>query len=308
MLTLSRAARAGAAAFPIVIFILAAGAASPSYAAEPVTPTLLQTAVEKFSDFLLRYFVALAAVGALAMALIELFKKVRHQETRYHARSVTRWMTDPQRLDRAEQPDMASLASYAQLLHLTTGIALEDAQNAVRTLVARGGVDAGPVWVPSRAEYALFALPLERMMGQIQSAADMALNTPAKYGPLYKFLTSGASDDDVAAWLKSADEMPQGPNVDRRDAKARADLYSRLNQAAKRKLDAFQLFTEQRWVNRNQAAANTVGVLIMFFALWTVWTDHRNLWMIVPLSLIGGMLSPIAKDIVAALRKVRQGV
>ena len=57
-----------------------------------IDPGSVQLSVETFADFLLKYFVALAAVGALAMALIELWKKVRNSQMRYHACMVTAWL------------------------------------------------------------------------------------------------------------------------------------------------------------------------------------------------------------------------
>jgi hypothetical protein len=64
-------------------------------------------------------------------------------------------------------------------------------------------------------------------------------------------------------------------------------------------------------VNRNQRAANIIGVVILGVALLvlneTLWADKQlSGWLIALLSLGGGMLAPIAKDIVVALHKVRE--
>jgi hypothetical protein len=92
------------------------------------------------------------------------------------------------------------------------------------------------------------------------------------------------------------------------EVKDQADAFARLRQIFKRKLDSFQLYTEQRWASYNQFAANVVGALVMFAALSSLSADlHLGYGEILFLSLFGGILSPVAKDLVAALRRVRDG-
>lgn len=249
----------------------------------------IRLTIEQFADFLLKYFVALAAVGALAMALIELWKKMRHTRTRYHAKQVSAWIGTEQ--------------AYAQLIHLTTGVPLEK--------IEHHGLRAGVLWVESRQEYAVFALELERMMGHIQDAADVALNNPQRYDALYRFMTTGAEPADAEQWRREADAVPTGEHFDRPEAKKRADLYARLHQLVKRRLDAFQLYTSQRWVNWNQLAANIVGALVLLAAMiylkryGSAEAQALGEVSIILLSLAGGMLSPLAKDVVVALHNVR---
>lgn len=270
----------------------------------------ITTAVNVFSDFLLRYFIALAAVGALAMALIELWKKLRDSRTRFHARAVTRWIVEARAaLSRREGGrDVAPEAAYAQLLSLITGIDTERAHGVARRLLAADGIEEGRLWLPPRAEFAAFALDLERLMGHLQDAADLTLNTPEAYRELYYFLTAGAAREDIDAWLREADRLPSGDVLDRGEAKRRADLYARLHQVVKRRLDALQLYSGYRWATWNQFAANAVGSLVLFLVLLSLAPlSSLSLWLIVLLSLFGGMLAPIAKDIIVALQRVRSG-
>lgn len=288
-------------------------------------PTAIQASVEAFADFLLKYFVALAAVGALAMAAIELWKKLTDSRTRFHARAVCRWIKGaPEAFGAAAglPPELATKvseqAAYRELIHLTTGSGLPAESERVGGLLARDGEMAG-IWRFERhAELALYGLELGQMMGHLQDAADIALNNPTRYPSLYLFFTCGASPDDVRAWFAQADLPPKvaGPEgLSRSEAKARADLYARLRQVVKRKLDAFQLFQGDIWVNRNQLAANLVGALVLFAAL--LWVHYGpgsqtplrggDLALYLVISLLGGILAPIAKDLVVVLRKVRQG-
>lgn len=280
--------------------------------------TNVQATVTSFADYLLTYLLALAAVGALAMALIELWKKLRDTRTRYHVRAVTEWMEsipNPAHDKRTAAKDMphkpSAQAAYKELIHLTTGVSMDKAGSASASLIHRSGKLGGWNWLKDRPEFALYALELEKMMGHIQDAADIALSNPKLYSNLYFFMTDGADGDDIKEWYKSADAVPAGDKINRAKAKERAGLFSRLQQVTKRKLDAFQLYTSYRWGNRNILAANIVGIVVLFAVfVWLEFTNQVQLSyaLIVPLSLLGGILSPVAKDIVVALRKVRQDV
>jgi hypothetical protein len=269
---------------------------------------LIEPAIRTFTDFLLRYFVALVAVGALAMALIELWKKMRHSETRFHAKHLTAWFaadTPPSpRVDAA-----VTQGAYAELIHLTTSVPMASASTTAVSLLAEQGIKAGPLWVAHQADYALFALSLERMMGHVQDAADSALNNPRRYPALYIFVTAGADEADVAAWRELAESRRPGRD-EPEEARRRAELYARLHQIVKRRLDGFQLYTKQRWVNWNQLTANIVGALVLFAGLLWSSVDMKyppSLAAMIAMSLLGGVLAPVAKDMVAALQKVRQG-
>lgn len=267
-------------------------------------PGAVQEAVIVFADFLLKYFVALAAVGALAMALIELAKKVFDWRTRFHVTAVTMWMIDGNR------DEKAAVMPYGELLHLCTGLSVGAVTDTAAELVWSKGHVPGIFWIGPKPQYAPFALELERMMGHFQDAADVALNFPDKYGNLYRFMTGGSDPGDQKYWEAQAPQPAGGTTVDRDEVKKRADTYARLNQMAKRKLDAFQLLAAHNWTNKVQFWANLLGVLILFGALIraTPATTAINWPQYVMLSLFGGVLSPIAKDIVVALKKVRQGV
>ena len=251
-------------------------------------------AVEAFASNLLDYALALAAVGALAMALIELFKKLLDSRTKFHAKRWTAWMEKSGNgtIDKSDRRQ-----AYADLIQLCTGVTSGEATDSSSALIDQAGsLPLWHGWDPDPA-YAVFSLEPARMMGAIQDAGDMALASPDRYKALFKLFTAGASPRDVEAWLDP-----------KRDVKDRADAFARLRQIFKRKLDSFQLYTEQRWASYNQFAANLVGAVIMAAALFSLKTSlGLDGGTILFLSLFGGILSPVAKDLVAALRRVRDG-
>ena len=307
------------------MFLLVALQPTPSTSARDLT-----AGVTAFSDFLLQYLTPLIAVGALAMALIELWKKMFDTRTKFHARRWFAWMKEAYaNAQPGDGPDHPVHAPLAQLLQLCTGTSPNEAGIQTQRLIAANGElgwSYGLFGRPRSPVYAVFGLELERMMGSIQEAADTVLANPSKYKTLYQFLTIGAEDEDVRAWL--GDERagtPGGPIAvakaveakHENEIRALSEVSSRLRQVVKGKLDGFQLYTSDRWANRNQLWANIVGIVLMFITLeynhWTTGTytaaDFRDFVTSsrLPLVLIGGILSPLAKDLVSALQRVKNG-
>ncbi len=272
-------------------------------AADTLT-TGIGSTVNSLADLLLRYAIPLAAVGALAMALIEGWKKFWDSRTKFHSRRFTMWVGNADVL--------------ADVLVLCTGISRSEATAAAQRLHAsRGKLPWMHAFEPHPA-HALFALDVARMMGAIQEASDVALTAPKRHSALYAFLTAGSDPVDARVWSERAEagfadiaNMAAPGAAERQQVKELSDRAARLRQMVKRKLDAFQLLTSDRWASSNQFAAIVVGFMLMYGLL--TWmrlmqsTGAPSALAIVPISLLGGVLSPVAKDLVSSLRKVRGG-
>lgn len=257
-------------------------------------PTPLGEAITDFSNFLLKYFVVLAAAGVLAMAFVELFKKIHDARTRFQARATTRWFTS------------SSPEAFGDLIHLAAGVPKDDALCYANTLCAADGSLPGVLWLPIKQRDAAFALELEKMMATFQDAVDLAVTSPSVYPDLFNFMTDGASVTDRTEWLKDASQAPGDPPPTADAMKVRAERYARLRQVSKRKLDAFQTFTSQRWVNKQQLWANVLGTFVLSIAFYAKGLMPGELPFAAAFSLLGGMLAPVAKDIVVALQQARQ--
>jgi len=258
----------------------------------------LTTAIGGFADFLLKYAVVLAAAGALAMAIVELVKKLHDARLRFHARATTRWFTDCTTKSQAE--------GLAQLIELACGVSSTTAGARANKLIGDKGTMTGLLWVAPDPTDAAFALEIEQMVAVFQDSFDLVLTAPHRHQDLFNFITDAASDTDRSAWITDA-SAPLGPTPPAPDVlKERAERYARLRQAARRKLDAFQTFTTMRWVNWTQWWANFVGVVVLFAAF--IAAGRRNFVEAAVFSLLGGMLAPVAKDLVVALQQVRQPV
>lgn len=291
--------------------------------AGPDVPTGIISTIDRLTTFLTGYLSALAAVGALAMAAIEFAKKLFDWRTRFHARRLLGFVVNTQaerdakarRLGIGE--DSPTPVVLAELMQLGTGVSDSEARSKANLLVESGG--GMPLWQAGRRDpaHALFALELERMMGAIQEAGDVALASPGTYPHLYVLMTSGASDADVENWFVNGERVMAATAVAdatpamRDDAKRLGDQFTRLRQIMKRRLDAFQLYTADSWASWNQLWANVVGAVTMFLVLtWMRSTDDPNTpgWgATLILSLLGGVLSPLAKDLLNLLKRVKSG-
>jgi hypothetical protein len=266
----------------------------PFQAADSTAALQVRHSVEVFASNLLDYALALAAVGALAMALIELFKKLLDSRTKFHAKRWTAWMkkSGDSVIDAVDRRQ-----AYADLIQLCTGVTPGEAADSSGELIDRdGSLRMWHGWDPDPA-YSVFSLEPSRMMGAIQDAGDMALAAPERHRALFRVFTAGAPQSDIDAWVQKKVEV-----------KDQADAFARLRQIFKRKLDSFQLYTEQRWASYNQFSANVVGAIVMAIVLYSLRVELKlGVGGIALLSVFGGVLSPVAKDLVAALRRVRDG-
>ena len=262
------------------------------------TPENVYETVDSLVGFILRYAVTLAAISALAMALIELVKALMSARDRFHKRRLCKWIG-------RKSPTGTNVASvYESLIRLTTGEMPAEGSKAAMD----GGIESWP-WVISYGN-ALFALSLEKMMGQIQDAADTAMVNPIIYPELYAFLTRDARDEDITNWRKWAQEPPVRSADKPEDAKQQAETYARLRQIIRRRLDAFQVTSAYQWETVNQMASIILGAVILFGSLLYLTKDSKDPHVLVLLlaSLIGGVMAPVAKDLVAELKKARSGV
>jgi len=279
-----------------------------------MTPEDVYRSIDRLVGFILRYAITLAAISALSMALIETFKALFSWRDRFHKRRVRDWIQSveipPEAFIEIGRPPLVNHSDfrervYSQLIRLTTGETVDPS--------AMGKSIEWTPWVIS-PDNALFALELEKMMGQIQDAADAALEHPNINPELYLFFSAAAhpDNDDHIRWFIWAQQPPASTADDPARAKSQADTYARLRRFIRRRLDAFQLTTSYRWQTGNQVASVLLGAVALFGCLvylaWTKPPQNPLDWvMLVVVSLAGGIMAPAAKDLVMALKRVRSG-
>jgi len=233
---------------------------------------LLQ-AVKQWADSVGPYALVLASVATIVMALVELAKAVTNVRSYFHRQRVT---------------DFLGGTAKGELVTLTTG--------------------------GTAVEAALFNQPTDKMMGQLSAAAKLALDFPQSYPNLYEALT-GKGNAEATAWAdyvkalanpattKDASGVVQlvDPPEDQQRQATRARAH--IDQLVTRKLDAFQLRTEFVWARGNQIAAVAGAAAFLACLLLPVWGKHPVTYVF--MCITGGLISPVAKDVVTALSSLR---
>jgi hypothetical protein len=271
---------------------------------------------------LLFYAGVLAAVGTLSMALLEIFKDVFRLRMRYNRWALETWTADSRR------------NIWLWLLSLLTpskGSRRRVEENPILQqllYLAVGGHDD-----PN----ALYDQPVEKMMGQIQAAANVAIDYPKLYGSVYDFLASkelmykSGSDDpstktligsllpptkvtravsnDGINWKDNHENVhsiragrhPAGENLtlaEKETAQAAADARARLNHFVSRKLDAFQNETGYFWDRLNHWGATLIGMIILLNAMTA---SDSHWWQSALIALPAGVIAPFAKQFAVSL-------
>jgi hypothetical protein len=243
------------------------------------------TIIEAISNKTLDYALLLAAIGTLSMAFIELIKGLTAFRRHFHRRELTQWMPD------------------------------HDTRSELLVLAAGGEQNAG----------VLFDQPTERMLGQIQAAANLSLEYPDHYPHAYAFFTredlqlklarTGGMTSDSELWENFATRTArEGYTTDeaqqlKQESEGRAaqQARARLGNLIARRLDMFQNRTQYRWARLNQLVSIIVGATLAAYALLSTnkIDNPKDFIALVLLSLLAGMLAPFAKDVVAAISGLR---
>jgi hypothetical protein len=272
------------------VCIAADGAASASPASAPGAKGATD-AISALAQTALAYAAVLAAAGTVSMAFVELVKGVFDLRRYFQQSMLSSWLgtAEPQVLP--------------ELLYLAIG--------------------------DRSHESVLCGQPLEKMMGQLQAAARIALDYPEKFPRLFGFLSSTDFESNAAkepvgyvapadrkAWAGHAQavrdisarlrEAGTGatPAVHTQDAQAASDAAqarARLASLVGRKLDGFQLRVDFWWSRLNQALSIGISIVIVEYAVSGI--PGLGTLSSLLLGLIGGLLAPFAKDFSQSLAK-----
>lgn len=248
--------------------------------------TAVASVIDNIAASTLNYSLLLAAIGTLSMALIEVVKGVAVIRRRFHRSQFTHWVADPE--------------SRKEIIILATG--------------------------DTQYQDVLFDQPIDRVLGQIQAAANLSLEFPDRYPHAYAFFTK--EDMQIQAAFSKKNLQPDSQlwadfatrtardgytNVedqrDRQESEMRAAQQARvrLGNLMARRLDIFQNRTQYLWARGNQIASIITGALLTAYALTRNGAPSRaeDFVALLCLSLLAGMLAPFAKDVVSAVGGIR---
>lgn len=271
----------------------------------------IDTALQHMADFITGYAITLAGLGILTMAILEAAKKLFDVRQVFQRNALEAWLGQKQSGRQAAPFYAPGEPAAGQRVHYEWQQAYDELM-WLCTGVRAGGRGAGGAEPPIRfhrsVSFALFELELPQMMGQIQEAADAALNDPDGSPNWFEFLALGCDPKDVKRWRDGIKAGPANSDAQRKEL---AELYGRIRLLVRRRLDAFQTVTAYRWREWNQLYSWVLGAVLMFFAqiiaARTATEEIEPNWLMVfGISLLGGLLAPIAKDLVDALSKLKK--
>jgi hypothetical protein len=227
------------------------------------------------ADYALPFLTAVAAIGTLTMAIIQAVKES------FPARA---WFNRPYLHGWLER----KATEYAQEAKVETPSADKAHRDLLR--LATSGEDE-----------ALHDLPIEQLCGQVQAAAQVVLDYPADYSELFCCLAAHAKPGDVAEMLKPVD-------ADGKRTDAQLAARGRVLHHVQRSIDALQIAggfkwtTLLQWISFGLSYTLTVVALVYYYGSASVATLAK----IIVVGVAAGVLAPTARDLVAALEKLRK--
>ncbi|MBM3907102.1 MAG: hypothetical protein FJ363_03375 [Gemmatimonadetes bacterium] len=247
-------------------------------------------AIQKFfagaDSALTPFLAALTVIGVATMAIIQTIKDTTPFRRKFQAAALDAWLR--------EGADEANAAFGDALRRL--GLSQVNPATAREQLV-RLSVDG--------EEKALFSLSVEQMCGQMNSAVQVALDYPTKYAHLLFVAASGADAEDAKALADTA--VTGASSMDDASRIALADARNRVVHQLQRAIDGFQIKTSFRWKWWLQFASFALSVVLSWIALLP-WQGAEGFTKIVAVLLTAaaaGFLAPVARDLTAALQKMR---
>jgi hypothetical protein len=226
--------------------------------------------------------VLVAGIGALSMAVVEALKSMLPLRAYFHRGEIERWLKGEH------------LSTDARLM----GIGFDDLPSAV---------DADAAFIEllrlaiggTSYQTALFEQAPEKMFGQIQAGANVAMDFPTIAPNLYEFLTHEAGSERVGATRALQKAQKPGDPSDQ-------EVWSRFSEALHAgQVDpkTLQSRVTYRWGRYNQFAAFFTAVGFSIAAL--VQVPKLSALSIAVLAVAAGFLAPPAKDLAAALSNIR---
>ncbi len=215
----------------------------------------------------------LVAAGALSMAILDAIKNFSPIRRWFHSRWIRRWI----------EVRTATFNTSGLLPQIDPG----------KTIIQLIDLSTGG------EEHALFNLPSEQLIAQINAAAQAALDYPQRYAEVLASLSQGADREDVQQLL----DVGSGTgDVDQRVLDARNRVGNRIQ----RNLDGAQIALKDRWQLIMQLVAMFIAILLLELAvLFSSSGDIAAAVLAIPIGIAGGYLAPVLRDLVVALQQLR---
>lgn len=232
--------------------------------------------VDAFSTNIAAFVSAMAAVGVLSMAIVQTLKDMLPLRNAYQRAFLRRWLGAKRSAARSEH---------------AMSVDVDAAERDLVRLATAGDAKA------------FYDIPIEQMCGQMGAALQVALDYPAKHAELLRLVAALADPEDVERLIAST-----APAPGEKRAQADVDARARVMHHVQRAIDGLQISASYRWKLYLQIAAFATSFVITVLAV----SVHvggalaaKDLPGIVLVGVVGGFLAPVARDLLAALQKLR---
>jgi hypothetical protein len=296
--------------------VTAQNPAVPSDMTNPVLTSITEY-VKKIVDFAFPYALVASLVGALSMALLQTLKDIFPIRSWFQKARLRKWYEDKQgKMSKLFQPENRQkftdflkfqgltddqiqkyLGGYSYANDSTSKSSFEVFQYQLLSLSTDGN------------ESAFYDLPIEQMCGQMNTCAQLAIEYPIRFTNVLSPLVASADPLDIYLLFLLPTPI-QG--MDNPDTKAINSLYSearnRIGHHIQRAVDAIQISFGSSWKKYMQVASIILSGLICALGvgfLDTQMTIFQRIALALVSAVLGGFLAPVARDLVAALQKLR---
>jgi hypothetical protein len=273
-------------------------------------------------------FLALAAAGTIAMAVLQLVKELTPARLWYQQRWVESWLVrqdwiarhsgDAKAAAKAMRNAAKAAADASKAMELARANAVsearqdagdEDAQRKLLVDVAvwnafeeRAATAIAQLVELSTGGFAgaLYVLPAEEMVAQINQAALITLDAPSRYEILLRSLAAGLTAEDITVVIAGQPPPPQS-------TQAYFDARNRAARRMQRNLEGVRLALGNAWKFWMQLTSVALTVLTVELIVgYFTKADAGALWLALPVGIVGGYLAPVTRDMIATLQRLRR--
>jgi hypothetical protein len=224
------------------------------------------------------------------MALLQAAKNLFPLRQRFYARHLARW-----------------LSQQAAKVELVGEAAAQAAQLAEEDLILLATCGDRP---------AFYEVPAEQLSALFAGASQIVIDEPHRYKDLLLCLAPLASGEDLHVLLNPPVATAEEPASSDREQRY-LDARARIGRQMQRSTDALLISIAYRWQKAMQLSALTLNALILWSAMFWYSTTSSAIGRpsvttlpgAVVLALLGaiggGVLAPVARDLVAVLEELR---
>ena len=246
---------------------------------------------------LLPIMLSATAIGTLSMALIQTLKDMFPLREIFHKANIKQWITDQRKPvdnhigyfqkynEKIQSPDQKKI--LPEMLFSATD------QDLVKKDLLKLTVNGN--------EGALYALPIEQLCGQINSASQICLDYPSLHSSLLLTLAANTSSADLFKVMFPDRSLNERSSAE--DKKEYTDARNRVAHQIQRAIDSIQISIGYKWELWLKIGSIVVSSVIAGIGLLAT---NQNIFLVIPLAILGGFLAPVARDLVVALQSLRK--